>query len=275
MTEPFRKRPVWLGGVLLAVLGSLCPFLWFVLTSLKSQIDVEAIPPTWWPDGSLVFYASALIEHRLLHYVRNSVIVAGTTTLITLSVAIPAAYALARARLPGKTWILSGLLCVAMFPPIVMAGPVWQILERLGGLNTHWGLVLPYVALTLPLAVWILATFFQELPFELEEAAQMDGCTPWQALSRVSLPLAAPGLFTTAILTFIYAWNEFFFALLILTDPAHQTLPVGLALFQGEFIVPWGEIAAASVIATFPLIIIILLFQHRIISGLSAGAVKG
>ncbi len=275
MTKPFRERPVLLGGILLAMLGSLCPFLWFVLTSLKSQIQVEAIPPNWWPDGSLAFYASALIDHQLLHYIGNSVIVAGATTMIALVVATPAAYALARLRLPGKAWILGGLLCVAMFPPIVIAGPVWQILEHLGGLNTHWGLVLPYVSLTLPLAVWILTTFFQELPFELEEAAQIDGCTAWQALYRIMLPLAAPGLFTTAILTFIYAWNEFFFALLILTDPEHQTLPVGIALFQGEFTMPWGEIAAASVIATLPLIIIVLLFQRGIISGLSAGAVKG
>ena len=268
-------RPALLGGILLAVLGSLCPFLWFVLTSFKSQIQVEAIPPTWWPDGSLVFYASALVEHRLLHYVRNSVIVAGGTTVVALAIATPAAYALARLRLPGKTWILGGLLGVAMFPPIVIAGPIWQILERLGGLNTHWGLVLPYVSLTLPLAVWILTTFFHELPVELEEAARIDGCTTWQALYKIMLPLAAPGLFTAAILTFIYAWNEFFFALLILTDPERQTLPVGIALFQGEFIMPWGEIAAASVIATLPLIILVLLFQRGIINGLSAGAVKG
>ena len=151
-------------------------------------------------------------------------------------------------------------------------GKSWK---RLGGLNTHWGLILPYVSLTLPLAVWILTTFFHELPFELEEAARIDGCTTWQALSRILLPLAAPGLFTTAILTFIYAWNEFFFALLILTDPERQTLPVGIALFQGEFIMPWGEIAAASVIATLPLIVLVLLFQRGIINGLSAGAVKG
>ena len=123
--------------------------------------------------------------------------------------------------------------------------------------------------------MWILTTFFHELPVELEEAARIDGCTTWQALYKIMLPLATPGLFTAAILTFIYAWNEFFFALLILTDPERQTLPVGIALFQGEFIMPWGEIAAASVIATLPLIILVLLFQRGIINGLSAGAVKG
>ena len=162
-----------------------------------------------------------------------------------------------------------------MFPQIVIAGPVWQILEQLGGLNTHWGLVLPYITLTLPLAIWILATFFKELPFELEEAARIDGCTTWQTLIHVMTPLAAPGIFTAAMLTFIYAWNEFFFALLILTDPAKQTLPVGIALFQGEFTMPWGELAAASVLATIPLIVLVLVFQRGIIHGLSAGAVKG
>ena len=202
-------------------------------------------------------------------------IVASATTIIALVIATPAAYALARIRLGGKVWVLGGLLCVAMFPQIVIAGPVWQILEHIGGLNTHWGLVLPYITLTLPLAVWILATFFKELPLELEEAAQIDGCTTWQAMYKVMLPLAAPGLFTAAILTFIYAWNEFFFALLILTDPAKQTLPVGIALFQGEFTMPWGEIAAASVIATLPLIVLVLVFQRGIIGGLSSGAVKG
>ena len=144
-----------------------------------------------------------------------------------------------------------------------------------GGLNTHWGLVLPYITLTLPLAIWILATFFKELPADLEEAARVDGCTALQTMYKVMIPLAAPGIFTAAILTFIYAWNEFFFALLILTEPAKQTLPVGIALFQGEFTMPWGELAAASVLATLPLIVLILLFQRGIISGLSAGAVKG
>ncbi|RMH35473.1 MAG: carbohydrate ABC transporter permease [Nitrospirae bacterium] len=275
MTRTRGEHVLLWGGILLAVGGSLFPFLWLVSTSLKSPIYVEAIPPTWWPDGSLVFYRNVLFEHRLFDYMINSAIVAGSTTGLALLVATPAAYALARLRLPGTAWILRGLLCVAMFPQIVIAGPVWRMLERLGGLNTHWGLVLPYVALTLPLAVWILATFFNDLPRELEEAASIDGCTTGQTLMYVMLPLAVPGLFTAAILTFIYAWNEFFFALLILTDPAKHTLPVGIALFQGEFTMPWGEIAAASVLATLPLIVVVLLFQRGIIGGLSAGAIKG
>ncbi|MEC4669230.1 MAG: carbohydrate ABC transporter permease [Nitrospirota bacterium] len=269
-------RRILLGvGILLTVGLSLFPFLWFVVTSLKTQKEVEAIPPTWWPSGSLDFYQSALVDHHLTDYILNSVLVAGSTTLLALGIGIPAAYALARLRLPGKVWILGALLSISMFPQLAIAGPVWQILERIGGLNTRWGLLLPYVTLTLPLTIWILASFFKELPEELEEAARVDGCGPWQTMIRVMVPLAAPAIFTAAILTFIYAWNEFFFALLILTQPERQTLPVGIALFQGEFTMPWGELAAASVIATLPLVILVVLFQRWIVSGLSAGAVKG
>ena len=167
------------------------------------------------------------------------------------------------------------LLAISMFPQIAIAGPVWRILNTLGWLNTYQGIVAAYIALSLPLAVWILATFFKELPYEVEEAAMIDGCTRAQALWKVVLPLAAPGLFTASILVFIHVWNEFFFALLILTNPALQTLPVGIALFPGEYTMPWGEIAAASTIATLPLIALTLIFQRRIVRGLSAGAVKG
>ncbi len=269
-------RRILLGlGILLTVVGSLFPFFWFVITSFKSQQEVEAIPPTWLPSGGVGFYRSALVEYHLADYILNSVVVAGATTLIALAVGIPAAYALARLKLPGKTWIMGGLLSVSMFPQVAIAGPVWQILEGLGGLNTRWGLLLPYITLTLPLVIWILASFFKELPEELEEAARVDGCGVFQTMIRVMVPLAAPGIFTAAILTFIYAWNEFFFALLILTQPEKQTLPVGIALFQGEFSMPWGELAAASVIATLPLVILVICFQRWIVSGLSAGAVKG
>ena len=261
-------------GIFLSVMGSLFPFFWFIVTSLKSQVKVEAIPPTWLPDWNLNFYESVFFDHHFLRYIGNSLMVAGSTTVMALMLGIPAAYALVRVRLAGKVWILGGLLTISMFPQIVIAGPVWQILSSIGGLNTHWGLVLPYISLTLPLAIWILATFFKELPTELEEAARVDGCTTLQTMMKVMAPLATPGIFTAAILTFIYAWNEFFFALLILTDPQKQTLPVGIALFQGEFTMPWGEIAAASVLATLPLVAIVLLFQKGIISGLSSGAVK-
>jgi multiple sugar transport system permease protein len=170
---------------------------------------------------------------------------------------------------------MGALLLVSMFPQISLAGPIWRILQAMGWLGTYQGLIIPYVTLTLPLAVWILTSYFSELPHELEEAAMLDGCGRLGALVRVILPLAGPGVFTAAILVFIYAWNEFFFALLIMTRRAVQTLPVGIALFQGQFTMPWGEIAAASTVATAPLVALVFIFQRHIVSGLSAGAIKG
>ena len=257
------------------VILSLLPFLWFVNTSLKTQLQVTAMPPKLLPAGSLHFYDSAIKQYQLLHYLKNSLIVASITTLITLTIAIFAGYALARLRIRYKGLIMGSLLLVSMFPQISIAGPVWKILQFLGWLNTYQGLVLPYVTLTLPLGVWILTSFFRELPEELERAARIDGCSHFQALFKVIIPLAVPGVFTAAILIFIYAWNEFFFALLIMTQQQYQTLPVGIALFQGQYTMPWGEIAAASIVATVPLVLLVFLFQKRIIRGLSAGAVKG
>ncbi len=253
----------------------LVPFLWFVLTSFKSQTELTAIPPIIIPSFHWDFYAGALEKHGLLRYVASSAIVAGTATLITIIVGSLAAYAMARLQLWWTKYYLLALLAISMFPQIAIAGPVWTILNRLDWLNTYQGLICAYIALTLPLATWILTTFFREVPREIEEAALIDGCSRFQALLRVVLPLAAPGMFTAALLVFIYDWNEFFFALIIMTDPNVQTLPVGIALFPGEYTMPWGEIAAASTMATLPLIALTLLFQRGIVRGLSAGAVKG
>jgi len=260
------------GGI---VFFSLLPFLWFIDTSLKTDLEITSVPPVLVPSGSLQFYRSALERYDLLHYVKNSVITAGFTTLITLLISMPAAYALARLRMRFKKLFLYALILVSMFPQISIAGPVWRILDSLNLLNSYPGLIMPYVTLTLPLGVWIIASFFQELPRELEDSARIDGCGHFQTLWRIIIPLAAPGVFTAAILVFIYAWNEFFFALLIMTQQRYQTLPVGIALFQGEYTLPWGDIAAASTIATVPLVLLVFLFQRRIVSGLSAGAIKG
>ncbi len=272
-----RKRGKFLFGtsLVLVVLFSLFPFFWFLITSLKSPLEVTASPPTWWPAAfNLDLYRSAIWTYGLFHFIKNSLIVAGLVTPITISLATLAGYALARLRLPHRGWIMGGLLLVSMFPQISIAGPVWSILRRLNWLNTYQGLIIPYVTLTLPLAVWILAGFFKELPTDLEDAARVDGCTRLQTLFRIMVPLCLPGVSTAAILVFIYAWNEFFFALLVMTERAYQTLPVGIALFQGQYTVPWGEIAAASVVASVPLVLMVLLFQRKIVSGLSAGAVK-
>jgi multiple sugar transport system permease protein len=228
-----------------------------------------------WPTFSMAFFRSAIVRYHILGYLLNSFIVAGFTTVVTVFLATLAGYGLARLPRQSAHAMLMLILACAMFPQIAIVGPIWRLLRLLGWLNTYQGLVLPYVALTLPLAVWILALFFREMPRELEAAALVDGCSRIGALVRVIVPLSTPGLFTAAILTFIYAWNEFFLALLIVTDPARQTMPVGIALFQGEHTVPWGEIAAASFITTAPLVIMVLLFQRHIVTGLSAGAIKG
>jgi multiple sugar transport system permease protein len=264
--------PLWV--ILIGAL-SLLPFLWFVLTSWKSPTEITAIPPQIIPSFHWGFYRSALEKYGLLGYIRNSAVVASAATLISIAIGSLAAYALSRFRFSGSRFYLMLLLAISMFPQIAIAGPVWRILNQLGWLNTYHGIVSAYISLSLPLAVWILTTFFKELPYEIEEAAWVDGCTRLQALWKVVLPLAAPGLFTASILVFIHAWNEFFFALIILTYPGRQTLPVGIALFPGEYTMPWGEIAAASTIATLPLVLLTLVFQRRIVRGLSAGAVKG
>ncbi len=275
MRAGFLRKPLFVLGALLTIGFSLAPFLWFVSSAFKGQTQITAIPPQWWPSFSLDFFRSAIQGYGILHYLTNSVIVAGSTTLVTISLATLAGYGLARLHRKTSQSLLMGILACAMFPQIAIVGPIWRFLQTMGWLNTYQGLVLPYVALTLPLAIWILTLFFQELPEGLEAAALVDGCTRLGALVRVILPLSAPGLFTASILCFIYAWNEFFLALLIVTDPSRQTMPVGIALFQGEHVVPWGEIAAASFITTAPLVVMVLLFQRRIVSGLSAGAIKG
>jgi len=269
------KKCALLIGILLAAGFSLFPFLWFIFSSFKTQTQITAIPPEWFPSFSLQFYRSAVYDYGILHFLVNSIIVAGSTTIVTVFLGVLAGYSLARLPRRKARIFLMGILACAMFPQIAIAGPIWRFLNFMGWLNTYQGLILPYVALTLPLAVWILALFFREIPQELEAAAMVDGCTRLGALVHVLIPLSIPGVFTAAILSFIYAWNEFFLALLIVTDPARQTMPVGIALFQGEHTIPWGEIAAASFITTAPLVLMVLLFQRRIVTGLSAGAIKG
>jgi multiple sugar transport system permease protein len=269
------KKINFVAGVLVIGGFSLLPFLWFVTTSWKSATEISAIPPVLWPSFHWEHYHAALAQHGLLRYIANSAIVAGATTVISIVIASLAAYALARFKLRWARYYLLLVLALSMFPQIAIAGPVWRLLSGMGWLNSYQGIVVAYISLSLPFATWVLTTFFKELPYDIEEAALIDGCSRWQVLRHVVFPVAAPGVFTAAILVFIHAWNEFFFALIILTYPAVQTLPVGIALFPGEYTMPWGEIAAASTIATLPLIALTLMFQRRIVQGLSAGAVKG
>lgn len=265
------RRIGFIAGLIAVVLLSVGPFLWIALTSLKGPAEIAARPPTLVPDGSLDAYRLVFEKHDLLPFLLTSLLVAGSTTVTSVTLGALAAYPLARMRFRFRRLVLLTVLFASMFPQIAIAGGVYRLLQWMGLLASRAGLVLPYTALTLPLAIWILVSFFRELPSELEDAARMDGCGPPAILYRVFLPVAAPSVFTAAILVFIYSWNEFFFALIL----GVKTLPVGIALFPGEHTVPWGEISAAAVIATAPLVVMVLLLQRRIVSGLTAGAVKG
>lgn len=249
------------------------PFLWQVVTSLRPEGELHRIslPSTW----TLAHYRAVFAGRPFVGALLNSALVASATTLLAITVGSLAAFAVTRLRFRGRNLVLVFALGVSMFPPIATVSPLYLALRALGLRDTLAGLVLPYTTFSLPLALWLLTTFFREIPDELYQAARVDGCSAFQAFRRVLLPLAAPGLATTAILVFIFAWNEFLYALTFISSPAKRTVPVAIALFAGEHQEPWGEIAAASVIATLPLILATVLFQRRIVAGLTAGAVKG
>ncbi|WP_338778501.1 carbohydrate ABC transporter permease [Metabacillus sp. FJAT-52054] len=273
-----NKKPGILFYVFLAVFVFVVmfPFLWILLASIKPATELfgeKAFTPLT-DNPTFKNYISVFVDYPFLTYLKNSFIVSISTTLYTVFVASFAAYAIARLQFKGKTVILGLVLSVTMFPQIATISPIYIILKNLGLTNSYLGLIIPYTTIALPLSIWLLVTFFRKIPFELEEAARMDGATIMQTFWRVIFPLAAPGLFTTAILVFIAAWNEFLFALTINTDVAYKTVPVGIALFQGQFTIPWGEISAATVVVTVPLVILVLLFQRRIVSGLTSGSVK-
>ncbi|HEU4462143.1 MAG TPA: carbohydrate ABC transporter permease, partial [Solirubrobacterales bacterium] len=207
----------------------------------------------------------------------NSILIALSTTVISIVLASFTAYAIARLRFPGRKLILGGALAIAMFPPISTVGPLFDMWRTLGLYDTWLGLIIPDLTFSLPLAIYVLVAFFREIPWELEQAAQVDGATPFQAFTKVIVPLAAPGVFTAAILVFIFCWNDFLFAISLTSSDASRTVPAALAFFTGEssFTAPTGSIAAAAVVVTVPIIVFVLIFQRRIVAGLTAGAVKG
>ena len=267
----------WLAGAALVLLVGLTafPFYWGVVASLTPEAALFR-EPSLWPTHVILDHYRALFDERDFWIpIRNSVIVAGTTTLLCLVVGSLAAYALARLKFRGKTTILSLILAVTMFPQISIVSPLYLLLRTVGLIDTYPGLILPYLTFAMPLAVWLLVGFFRQLPLDLDEAALVDGATRWQSFTRVILPVSVPALATTAILTFIYCWNEFLFALSFTLGPDRQTVPVAIALFRGQYQVPWGQILAAAVVATVPVAALVLVAQRRIVQGLTAGAVKG
>jgi multiple sugar transport system permease protein len=265
--------------VALIVLFCVLPFVWTLVTSLKTLSEIYASPATYIPRSlTLDHWQKVLTLTRFTKSLLNSAIVASSATAISLLIGSSCAYAIARLQFPGKSVVLAVVLAVAMFPGIAILSPLYLLFRDWGLINTRLSLILPYVTFTLPICIWTLTAFFRDLPLEVEEAARVDGCTRWQVYRQIVIPLAAPGVFTTAILLFIAAWNEYLFARTFISDQALYTAPVAVAQFEGADIAaarPWGEISAAAVATTLPLVVLVLLFQRRIISGLTAGAIKG
>jgi len=272
-----RNWSRWLAilALLLLVLASLFPFYWAVVSSLTPEARLFQRPSLWPNELVTDHYRALFAERDFWLPIRNSLIVAGVTTLLCVVLGAPCAYAVARLQFRGKALILGFILAVTMFPQISIVSPLYLLLRELRLINTYPGLILPYVTFAMPLTVWLLVGFFRQLPRELEEAALVDGASRLRAFWEIVLPLSWPGLATTAIITFVYCWNEFLFALSFTLGPERQTVPVAIALFRGQYQVPWGQILAAAVVATAPVALLVLIFQRRIVAGLTAGAVKG
>lgn len=269
------RRAIAAAATTVMIAAILLPLYWAVISSFTPESRLFAAPSLV-PDALVLDHYRALFGERdFWTPVGNSLIVAGATTVLSVALGALSAYALARLRFRGKTTLLAFVLAVSMFPQISIVSPLYLLLRELRLINTYPGLVLPYLTFAMPLTIWLLVGFFRQLPPELEEAALIDGAGRLRTLWEIILPLAWPGLATTAILTFLYCWNEFLFALSFTLGPEMQTVPVAIALFRGQYQVPWGQILAASVVATAPVALLVLAAQRRIVAGLTAGAVKG
>src|SRR5712672_4604798 len=271
-----RQRTGWATANFVVIALALIPVLWLVSLSFKTPtavLDPSFIPAQWtWGN-----YHGILTSSQFLRPLLNSIGIGLFATLTAVVFASMAAYAVARLRFPGKGVLIGMALLIAMFPAISLVTPLFSIERALGLFNTWPGLIIPYVAFGLPLGIYTLSAFFREIPWELEKAAKVDGATPFQAFIRVIAPLAAPGMVTTAILVFLFCWNEFLLAITLTSTTAARTAPAALSFFTGnsQFAVPTGSISAAAVVITIPIIIFVLFFQRRIVAGLTAGAVKG
>lgn len=265
--------------ITLFVVFCLAPFVWTFLTAFKGTTTIYNVPIDYLPNPpDLSNYRDIFKLERFRWSLLNSAIVATSATVISLTIGSFCAYAVARLDFPGKNFLLALVLAISMFPGIAIIGPLYRQFTVWGLTNNYLALILPNVTFTLPICIWTLTAFFSELPIELEESARVDGCTRMQTFFKIVAPLAAPGVFTAAILLFIQAWNEFLFARTFMSQPNKLPATVAIAQFEGADAAaqyPWGQITAASIVITLPLVVLVLLFQRRIISGLTAGAVKG
>jgi multiple sugar transport system permease protein len=271
-----RTQIGWIVGAILIIAYAIVPVLWIVSLSFKEGDDItnNAFLPTVWSwENYRTVFASDLFTTAL----RNSVGMALIATTVSVVLATLAAYAVSRLNFPGKRLVLGVALAITVFPVIAIATPLFNLWRTIGLYDTWLGLIIPYLSYSLPLAVYVLAAFFREIPWEMEQAAQVDGATAWQAFRRVIVPLAAPGVFTAAILTFFAVWNDFVFGITLTSSEAARPVPAALAFFQGasQFSQPTAPIAAAAVVVTIPVVVLVLLFQRKIVAGLTNGAVKG
>ena len=257
------------------VVFTLFPFVWAMLASLRPESELFGSATLMPSEITLAHYRALFDERSFWIPIRNSLVVAATTTLFCIVAGSTAAYALARLHFRGRRPILGFILAVTMFPQISIVSPLFLLLRALRLIDTYPGLILPYLTFAMPLTVWLLVGYFRQIPIELEEAARIDGASRVTVFVRVVAPLALPGIATTAILTFIYCWNEFLFALSFMLSAERQTVPVAIALFRGRYEVPWGQILAAAMDTTAPVAAMVLVAQRRIVQGLTSGAVKG
>lgn len=265
--------------IALFVVFCLAPFVWTFLTAFKGTTTIYNVPINYLPNPPTLANFQQIFKLSGFRWsLLNSAIVASSATIISLTIGSFCAYAIARLNFPGKNFLLALVLAISMFPGIAIIGPLFQRFNAWGLTNNYLALILPNVTFTLPICIWTLTAFFSEMPIELEESARVDGCSRMQTFFKIVAPLAAPGVFTAAILLFIQAWNEFLFARTFISRPDRLPATVAIAQFEGADAAaqyPWGQITAASIVITLPLVILVLLFQRRIISGLTAGAVKG
>jgi multiple sugar transport system permease protein len=262
-------------GLLLLILGGTFPLVWIGLTSLKNETELQKFPVQYLPGAANVGnYAKVFTEQPFARFFLNSLIVSGVSTVLCVVVAALAAYALSRLKLRGRGVVTTLVVVFSMFPVVSLVVPLFKIMRGLDLLNTYPALILPYTALSLPVAILVLMAFFGSIPRDLEAAAMVDGCSRVGALWRVVVPLSAPGMVTAALLVFVNSWNEFLLALTLNTNLTRRTISVGLTLYQGEFAFPWPLISAAIIIATVPLVLLIVVFQRRFVTGLTAGGVK-
>lgn len=260
------------GLVLSFVLG---PFLWQLITALKPEAQLAQLPPLLPQPPTGQHFATVLGAPGFLRVALNSLLVAAGTVLLGFALGIPAAYSLAKLRPPGRNLVLATLLSLSMFPAIANVASLYLLFIRLGIRDHILAVVIAHSVFALPFTLWMLTSFFQDIPDEIYRAARIDGCSHLGVLRHVVLPLAAPGLLSVGLLVFIFSWNEFLYALTLTATEKARTLPVAIALFPGVHEIPWGEISAAAVLATLPVVALVLIFQRRIVSGLTAGAVKG